>query len=404
MIARFAFLPLAFLLFSCAPKPDPRVDPQLASEIAAIKAIDNHAHPVRPGDPPDTDFDALPVDNMEPYSEPIRTRAGSPLVAEARAAIAKVDKSNPAAVLDALGIDVMIANRVAMSAPVVEPRFRFAGYIDALMYPLDNAPMLKDPDKKQFFALEEKLLQRYYAESGVEQKPATLDQYLDKVVRPTLERHKKAGAIAEKFEMAYLRSFDIGNPSKADAEKAYAGHGDYKALQDYLFHYLALACGRLGMAVHIHVCASAGGYFDITGTRPGALMPVLMDPALRKTNFVLLHGGWPYVDEITAMLAIPNLYLDFSEQTMNQYPREVSKAIRKWLEYEPEKVLFATDAYPFSKDLGWEEAAWIANKTGREALGIALTGMVTDEEISHDRAVELAKMVLRENARKLYGL
>jgi predicted TIM-barrel fold metal-dependent hydrolase len=204
--------------------------------------------------------------------------------------------------------------------------------------------------------------------------------------------------------MAYLRSFDIGNPSKADAEKAYAGHGDYKALQDYLFHYLALACGRLGMAVHIHVCASAGGYFDITGTRPGALMPVLMDPALRKTNFVLLHGGWPYVDEITAMLAIPNLYLDFSEQTMNQYPREVSKAIRKWLEYEPEKVLFATDAYPFSKDLGWEEAAWIANKTGREALGIALTGMVTDEEISHDRAVELAKMVLRENARKLYGL
>jgi len=405
MIARYAFfLPQAFLLCSCAPKPEARVDPQLASQIASIKAIDNHAHPVRPGDPPDADFDALPVDNMEPYSEPIRTRAGSPLVAEARAAMAKVDKSNPAAVLDALGIGVMIANRVAMSAPVAEPRFRFAGYTDALMYPLDNAPMLKDPDKKQFFALEEKLLKRYYAESGVTQKPATLDEYVDKVVRPTLERHKKAGAIAEKFEMAYLRSFDIGNPSKADAEKAYAGHGDYKTLQDYLFRYLALECGRLGMAVHIHVCASAGGYFDITGTRPGALMPVLMNPALRKTNFVLLHGGWPYVDEITAMLAIPNLYVDFSEQTMNQYPREVSKTIRKWLEYEPEKVLYATDAYPFSKELGWEEAAWIANKTGREALGIALTGMVGDEEISHDRAVELAKMVLRENAKKLYGM
>ncbi len=37
------------------------VDPQLAAEIAKIKAIDNHAHPVRPpleGLPKDTEFDA----------------------------------------------------------------------------------------------------------------------------------------------------------------------------------------------------------------------------------------------------------------------------------------------------------------------------------------------------------
>ncbi len=92
--------------------------------------------------------------------------------------MSSVDKSNPAAVLDALGIDVMIANRVAMSPPVSEPRFRFAGYVDALMYPLDNTSMMKDPDKKEFFPLEEKLLKRYYAESGVASKPATLDEYL----------------------------------------------------------------------------------------------------------------------------------------------------------------------------------------------------------------------------------
>jgi predicted TIM-barrel fold metal-dependent hydrolase len=251
--------------------------------------------------------------------------------------------------------------------------------------------------------LEEKLLQRYYAESGVTGKPATLDDYLNTVVRATLERHKKAGAVAEKFEMAYLRAFDIGNPSKADAEKAYAGHGNYKDLQDYIFRFLALECGRLGMAVHIHVCASAGGYFNISGTKPSQLEPVLYDPALRKTKFVLLHGGWPFTNETTALLQIPNVYTDFSEQTFNGYPREVSTTIRKWLEYEPEKVLYATDAYPFSKEIGWEEAGWIANKTGREALGIALTGMLRDEEISRERAVELAKMVLRENARKLYG-
>jgi predicted TIM-barrel fold metal-dependent hydrolase len=391
-------------LCACTRAPEPRVDAQLASEIEKIKAIDNHAHPVRPGSPPDTDFDALPVEHLEAYPEPIRTRLDSPIVAEARQKMAGVDKSNPAAVLDALGIDVMIANRVAMSPPVSAPRFRFAGYVDALMYPLDNTAMMKDPDKKEFFPLEEKLLKRYYGEAGVASKPAALDDYLIKVVRPTLERHKQAGAIAEKFEMAYLRGFDIGNPAKAEAEKAYSGHGDYKALQDYLFRFLASECGRLGMAVHIHTSASAGGYFDIAGDNPLLLEPMLHDPAMRKTNFVLLHGGWPFTGEITAMLENPNVYLDFSEQSFASYPREVAGNIRKWLEYEPEKVLFATDAYPFSKEIGWEEAGYIASKTGREALGIALTGMLRDEEISRERAVELARMVLRENARKLYGM
>ena len=70
----------------------------------------------------------------------------------------------------------------------------------------------------------------------------------------------------------------------------------------------------------------------------------------------------------------------------------------------PEKVLFGTDAYPYSDELGWEESAWIAAKRGREALAIALTGMLRDGEISKDRAFELARMVLRENARNLYGL
>ena len=391
---------LALFLSSCTNAPQPKIDPQLAAEIEKIKAIDNHAHPVRPGNPPDTDFDALPVDNMEAYPLPIRSRLESPIVAEARQKMQSVDKTNPLAVLDALGIETMIANRVA---PMPGARFKFAGYVDALMYPLDNTSMMKDPDKKQFFPLEEKLLTRYYAESGVPSKPATLDEYLNKVVRATLERHKQAGAVAEKFEMAYLRAFDVGNPSKADAEKAYTGKGNYKVLQDYIFRFLITECGRLGMAVHIHCSASAGGYFDIAGNNPLLLESVLHDPATRKTNFVLLHGGWPFVGEITALLQNPNVYTDFSEQTANGYPREVSTMIRKWLEYEPEKVLFATDAYPFSKEVGWEEAGYVANKTGREALGLALTGMLRDEEISQDRAIQLARMVLRENAQKLYG-
>jgi hypothetical protein len=37
-------------------------------------------------------------------------------------------------------------------------------------------------------------------------------------------------------------------------------------------------------------------------------------------------------------------------------------------------------------------------------LAIALNNMVNDREISRSRALELARLVLRDNARKLYGL
>jgi len=54
--------------------------------------------------------------------------------------------------------------------------------------------------------------------------------------------------------------------------------------------------------------------------------------------------------------------------------------------------------------MGWEESGWIAARTGRQALAVALTGMVRDGEITRSRASELARMVLRENAKSLYGL
>jgi predicted TIM-barrel fold metal-dependent hydrolase len=391
------------------------VDPQIAQAIAGIKAVDNHAHPVRPtaaGETPDTEFDALPVDNLEAQSDPVRQRpasteviaAGRELFGTDKAAAMRAHQADYAPwVLDRLGIDVMLANRVAMGPGLPSSRFVWVPFADALMYPLDNTPLIHHPDHKAFFPLEEKLLRRYYSESSVSGKPATLAEYLDKVVRATLERHKAGGAVAEKFEMAYLRSLDIGNPPRVAAEAAYAsGAGDYKALQDYIFRFIAIECGRLGMAVHIHVAHGGGGYFNVAGANPLLLEPLLDDPSLRGVNFVMIHGGWPFTAETTPLLTKPNAYVDFSEQTAFNSARSVSEVLRKWLEYVPEKVLFATDAYPESKELGWEEAGLIAAKTGREALGLALTGMLQDHDITRGRASELAHMVLRDNARRLY--
>jgi hypothetical protein len=402
-------LTLALLLTACQ-KESPLVDPGLASEIAQIKAIDNHAHPVRvmPKGQSDRFFDALPVDNMEPASDPLALRPGAFPKIFPQGKQSTIDAKGdlyPAWVLDQMNVDIMLANRVEMGPGIEPPRFRWVPYADALLFPLDNTGLAAaNSDRKAFFALEAVLFRRYLTESGLQSAPLTLADYLARVVTPTLERHKQGGAVAEKFEVAYLRSLAFDKVDRADADRAYSGHGTYKQLQDYLFRYIAAECGRLGMAVHLHTMAGAGGYFDVAGVNPLLLEPVLNDPGLRKTNFVMVHGGWPFTREITALLEKPNAYLDFSQQSLLIDPPVLAQTIREWLSFVPEKVLFATDAYPYADELGWEESGIIAAKRGREALAIALTRMVHDGSISRPRASELARMVMRENARKLYGL
>lgn len=414
-----------------APRPageSAGADPDLLAEIRQIKAIDNHAHPVRftpAGEPPDKGFDALPVDSMEPESDPVEQRPGSRAIREAHQALygsqtkaqvmAAKGEQYPVWVLDQMGVEMMIANRVEMGSSIQPPRFRWAGYVDALIFPLDNSRLAaRNPDRKGFFALEDKLRQHYLDAAGLPRLPATLAEYTARVVTPTLERHKQGGAIAEKFEAAYLRSLSFDPVDPDAAARIYArfaagaaaapAEAEYTPLEDYLFRYIAAECGRLGMAVHIHAMAGAGGYFDVGGANPLNLESVLNDPALRKTRFVMLHGGWPFIREIAALLVKPNAYLDFSQQSLMLPPATLAGNLREWLELNPEKVLFATDAYPYSDESGWEESGVAASRNSREALAIALTRMMRDGEITRARAGEIARMVMRENARALYGL
>jgi len=413
------------------------------AEIERIRAIDNHAHPVSlsVAGKADREFDALPVDNMEPSSDPVNMRPGPDggppglldawrtlygypssdlqpehkreLPAAKQRAIEEHGDGYPAWVLDQMGVEVMLANRVALGRGIAPPRFRWVPYVDALLFPLDNSRLAaRNSDRKAFFADEDILLRRYLQEAGLSAPPAALDAYLSRVVTPTLERQKRGGAVAEKFEAAYLRSLAFDAADRAAAEKVYAQYraggiaseDQYKLLQDYIFRYIAAECGRLGMAVHIHTMAGAGSYFDVRGVNPLLLESVLNDPTLRKTKFVMLHGGWPFTGEITALLTKPNAYLDYSQQSLLLTPATMAVTLRQWLEYVPEKVLFATDAYPYSEDMGWEESGLIAARRGRQALALALEAMMRDGEISRRRALELANMVLRDNARALYGL
>jgi hypothetical protein len=414
-------------------------DPSLLAEIFKIKAIDNHAHPLKyvaAGEKPDDEYDALPLEAIEAFPLPLRLSPTNPEFIRAwhdlfgyayddmsEAHVAELLKTKqrvmlergdnfPAWVLDQLNIETMFGNRVAMGRGLTAPRFRWVAFDDALIFPLNNdAAKRFNRDYAAFFPGEEKLLQRYLADLQINALPATLGEYLTRVVTGTLERQKRNGAVAIKFEAAYLRKLDFDDPDPARARAVYMRFvrggeppaRDYKALQDFLFYFIAREAGRLGMAIHIHSISGAGGFYRQSGSDPLLLETAFNDPSLRKTNFVVVHGGYPYTKEMGQLLSKPNVYADFSAQTFFTYPRELSEILRNWLEFYPDKVLFGTDAFSFGPAVDWGEVAWLSNTTARQALAIALTGMMNDGEITRERASELARMVLRDNARRLYG-
>lgn len=390
------------------------VDSGLAAYIATIRAIDNHAHPMRPvaaGAPADTEYDALPLDGIPPFALPWRLTLDAPVWGQAARSLAGV--TSPVQALDRAGIEIEFANRIAMGPGLPGDRFRWVPFDDALLFPLDTRwEAARTPDTRSLYPRLTALLHRYLRDLGLTALPLTLGDYAHGVVFPTLERQHAAGAVAIKFEAAYVRGLAFGDVDTARAQAVYAKYAmggtptpeETKVLADALFRFISGEAGRLGMAVHLHVLAYFGGFYGAGGAHPELLEPVFNDSTLRGTNFVLIHGGWPHVGETEAMLAKPNVYADISMMDLILAPEELAQVLRGWLMRWPDKVLFGTDAFEGGPKQTWAMGAWVASTTARRALGMALTAMVRDGDITMAQARVLAKKVLRDNAIGLYHL
>ena len=279
------------------------------AELRQIHAIDNHAHPMKvvsPGEQ-DEDDDALPPGAIQDLSLPTPFREGNPYFRQAWHALfayqfpdstaehlavlkgTKRDIANkkgdlyPSWVLNQANTEIMLSNRVAMGRGLSSDRFKWVPFADMFLFPLNNeAIKAKDPEHKAFIENEEKLLKDYLASAQLRRLPATFDDYLT-FVSHRLEAWKANGAVAVKFELAYLRDLQIGNPQKENAERVYSIYAqssepspeEYKILQDYIFRHIARQAGRLGMPVHIHTSIGVGSYFRDANANPFAIEPVV---------------------------------------------------------------------------------------------------------------------------------
>jgi predicted TIM-barrel fold metal-dependent hydrolase len=425
------FCASALWIAAPAAAKDP-MDLGLRAEIARIEAIDNHNHddPVTVGRGsgwrPDFPLGAAAYPDVAPLrrDDPQWIRAWkalygykysdfapehlAELLATKRRRMAEAGDSWPTKVLDVSGIQVAFVNAAHLGAGQVSARFRWVPFADPLLVPFskDHA-MASYPGGPVTIA-------DVMHEAGVEALPGTLDEFIARVVEPTLARWAAARVPAVKIFAAYWRGLDFDVVPHERAARVYAlgvaGTGltslDEKALEDYLFVEVSARAAEHGLVVHIHTGNGNGPYFDNTTANPGLLEDALGCERLGHARFVLLHGGWPFHLVTQAMLDKPNTYADFSAATFYLTTHALAEVIRGWLGWHPEKVLFGTDAYsdestPLSD---YEEKQWLLTEKSRDAVAIALTGMIDDGEVTRARAIEIARMVFRDNAIRLYGL
>jgi hypothetical protein len=217
-----------------------------------------------------------------------------------------------------------------------------------------------------------------------------------------LDEAIRDGAIAFKSVIAYRSGLDVHPVPESEARQNFEAHRlaperQQKVFRDFLLcHTLDVARER-GLWMHFHVGV---GDPDIVYERanPAKLYPLLHSGRFRANRVVLVHGGWPWTAEAATMVAIlPNVYLDVSEGALFGMPN-VRQRLMETLEACPyAKILYGADG-------SVPEALWIGAKRFKRVLGEVLTELSEEGFCSPDETQGAAKMILHDNAARLYRL
>jgi len=404
---------------------------RLLPQIEKIPIVDMHAHP---GYWDDTDVDAMAVTVTD--LDPLRTRDSNPEWIAALKALydypysdlapdhvkwlyqkddelrKKLGKNYLDSFLEKCGIQVSVANRVAMDYLEGNPRFRFVSFVDPFMFPFDNRDLKINPDRAVYFPIQEKALHLYLKLVGASQTPDNLAAY-QAAIHDYLSRIKQQGAVGIKFEAPYFRSLvNITDPPREQAEAIYNKYraggvptaDEYRIFQDYVFRFLLDQAGNLKLEVHVHSAVGAGNYYHVMEGTAMNLENILRDPRYKDVIFVMIHGGFPFDRQSIWLAAMPNVYLDASEFVTLVYPAEYSHVLKLWFETFPEKIVFGSDAFPYSQAVNVPATYWLAVETARRASAAALAEMIAEGEITEPQALQIARDFFHDTTAKLFGI
>jgi predicted TIM-barrel fold metal-dependent hydrolase len=230
-------------------------------------------------------------------------------------------------------------------------------------------------------------------------------------VDETLAAWARDGAVGIKIIDGLTRTLRFSDVSVDEAAELYRkgqsqalSRDAYLRLQDHVARHMFLTAPELGLTVHIHVAAGSPPFLRLGDNDVAHLENILTNPRFFGTQFVLIHGGFPDVEDAAYQSLKPHVWVDISAQPFFYPMRELVERLRIYLIYSPSSVLFGTDVSSFPSVPGGPEVQHIVlSKKLREALNLALAGMVQDGLMTVEEAISVGRGILHENAERLYG-
>ncbi len=213
------------------------------------------------------------------------------------------------------------------------------------------------------------------------------------------------GFVGVKSHLAEVAGLGAPLPTPQETLAAFAAakQGDavaYKALYAAVFGATLTACQELDAPVHLHTGITGGTWNGPIGNAdPFLLSPWLSRPEFRASKVVLLHAGYPWIEQASLMAhAFPQVWVDISWVTPWTSLRAV-ECMRAFLAAAPlSRLMIGSGGH------GTPEVAWLGATVAKIALGAALDEAVGYDLLAKEAAPRIAAMVLHENAERLYGL
>ncbi len=244
----------------------------------------------------------------------------------------------------------------------------------------------------------------------------TLEQ-LAAAVNAAIDLFAETGKLAAiKIGMAYQRDLRVGQPTRAEAERAFvrirnravawdglqqhSGAADAatgRALGDYMFHCVLQRAADDDLPVQIHTGYLAGTWGALEGSKALHLIPILN--RYRTVRFDLFHASWPWCSEFGAIgKNYPNVWLNMCwAWTMN--PAASERALYEWLDAVPFIKIFA---YGADTLLPWCNMGYTLQ--AKQGVTRVLERKVAEGVFSERTAQEVADCILLRNGLVLYGL
>ena len=430
-ITAIAFLCLIAFVEASAQEPVApwRSDPvfqRLAAELDRVPAIDMHTHLIQPGEfnPALGDVGPLMIRSSHPWlPSAISKRFGVKARTDNWPATVDAISSARATMVRRLGEHGYWMDHLDYSATEVAlvnqyeqkgtdgKRLRWVPHATMLLYPLPAEHLMAlSPSHKTDISEAQKYLHGLFKEANLVEQQLDLPTYI-RFVNDTLRRWQTQGAVGIKFWDAYLRTLRIADVPASEATALFSkgrrtslSRNEYLSLQDHLWRHILLEAGRIKLPVHIHSSFGVPPFLKTLDSDVRNLEDVLVDPKVFETPIVLIHGGAPWYEVASYLALKPNVWIDISALGFLRPVPELADILRKYFLFAPDKVLFGTDAGNAPSVPGGADVQHIiVSRTVRDALYLALSGLIRDGVISEKEASQIGRGVLRENARRLHG-